>query len=133
MTVEATTFDKGETLLEFDAFWLTVSGSAINEILKEVNRQDISSFIIAIGFLLFRNMEKGKAVKKRICYTIEINCYTILIAFRTIGCYNIVEVIDNEKNSMCIYSTVYNNYSCICSTIQNGISELFKPQHSGIV
>lgn len=41
MKVEAIIFDKDGTLLDFDAFWLAVSDGAINEILKEVNRQDI--------------------------------------------------------------------------------------------
>ncbi|MBQ7901234.1 MAG: HAD family hydrolase [Clostridia bacterium] len=41
MTVKAIIFDKDGTLLDFDAFWLTVSKNAINEILKEISRQDI--------------------------------------------------------------------------------------------
>lgn len=41
MAVKAIIFDKDGTLLDFDAFWLTVSDNALNEILKQMNRQDI--------------------------------------------------------------------------------------------
>lgn len=42
MNVEAVIFDKDGTLVDFDAFWVTVSIKAIKDILKKLDREDIS-------------------------------------------------------------------------------------------
>lgn len=49
--VEAIIFDKDGTLIEFDAFWVTVSINAINYILKSIQREDIGleEILAAIG------------------------------------------------------------------------------------
>lgn len=41
MTTKAIIFDKDGTLLDFDAFWLTVSENAIAEILKEIKMPNV--------------------------------------------------------------------------------------------
>lgn len=38
---KAIVFDKDGTLLDFDAFWLTITYKAIDDILKKVNRESI--------------------------------------------------------------------------------------------
>lgn len=42
MNIEAIIFDKDGTLIDFDAFWVTVSINAIQDILKNFGREDIS-------------------------------------------------------------------------------------------
>lgn len=48
---EAIIFDKDGTLIDFDAFWVTVSINAINYLLKKLNREDIplEELLAAIG------------------------------------------------------------------------------------
>ena len=41
MTAEAVIFDKDGTLIDFDDFWVTVSISAIKDVLKRIKREDI--------------------------------------------------------------------------------------------
>lgn len=51
MNIQAAFFDKDGTLLDFDAFWVSVSVAAIEDILRRVEREDIliSELISAIG------------------------------------------------------------------------------------
>ena len=46
MDVEAIIFDKDGTLMDFDAFWVAVSRKAIEDILREVKREDIPIHLI---------------------------------------------------------------------------------------
>ena len=51
MRIKAIIFDKDGTLIDFDAFWVTVSIRALSAILKKLNRKDIpvGEFLAAFG------------------------------------------------------------------------------------
>lgn len=50
MNVDAIIFDKDGTLIDFDAFWVTVSRNAISDVLKELGREDIPICEILTAF-----------------------------------------------------------------------------------
>ncbi|MBQ4528524.1 MAG: HAD family hydrolase [Clostridia bacterium] len=51
MKIKGIIFDKDGTLIQFDAFWISVSVNAINQILKELDREDIPAeeILLSIG------------------------------------------------------------------------------------
>lgn len=51
MKIKGIIFDKDGTLIQFDAFWISVSVNAINQILKQLNREDIpvEEILLSIG------------------------------------------------------------------------------------
>lgn len=51
MNVDAIIFDKDGTLIDFDAFWVTVSTKALEDVLRHVGREDIPvcKLLVALG------------------------------------------------------------------------------------